>query len=105
MAGAWREKLKKRVEAWRKELKKDVDYREEKGVPFLAGTTIDRTCKEVSAALARRLGNLSDRSASATLSIKIQKVRQGGSDFEFTVFGIRADAGVARESIRTFILC
>jgi hypothetical protein len=95
-AGAVDEKLKAEAGAVDEKLKAEANSsREKEGVPFPAGITIDKTFKEISAALARRLGKLSE-SACATLSIKIQKVRKEGTDFEFTVFGIRADAGVDR---------
>jgi hypothetical protein len=71
--------------------------REKQKVPPSAGTPIDKTCKEISSALARRLGNLPGINANAMLSIKIEKNDDVGAQIKFTVFGVRTDAGAKRK--------
>jgi hypothetical protein len=61
-----------------------------------ADTTINKTCNEISAAFARRLKGRNGITASATVSIKIQKIGGTGADAKFAICGVRAEAGAER---------
>ena len=61
-----------------------------------ADTTIDKICNEISAALAGLLKGRKDITASAIVSIKIQKSGGDGLEAKFAICGVRGHAGAQR---------